>query len=270
MAAALHQKRLDDLGKDAPTVLCLPMGPLSNLSPSPDAGFKIVQTPELIVFLYTTLEFRQVFLDGRSLEADPNPSWMGYSVGHWEGDTLVVESNGFNDRSWLDMEGHPHTEHLRMTERFRRTDFGHLEFTTTFEDPAIYARHIQVNATAQAVVDTSLMEFVCNENEKDRTHLIGSESDDPTVNLSQEALAKYAGTYMLAGLAPMSIPVRVTLQDMALRIDHPLFGNVAMRAVSTTTFSTYGTTIEFAERAGAMTITLRTVEGDLTGTREKQ
>jgi hypothetical protein len=255
------------LGKDAPMVLCLPMGPLSNLSPSPDAGFKILQTPELVVFLSTTLEFRQVFLDGRSLETDPNPSWMGYSVGHWEGDTLVVESSGFNDRSWLDMEGHPHTEHLRMTERFRRTDFGHLEFTATFEDPGIYARPIQVTATAQAVVDTSLMEYVCNENEKDRTHLIGSESDDPTVSLSQEALSKYAGTYRMVGLGPVPIPIRVTLQDATLHMDHPLFGSVAMRAVSTTGFSTYGTAIEFEERGSGMAITLRSVEGDFTGAR---
>src|SRR2546425_12616928 len=87
---------------------------------------RILQTPAMLVILQEDLTYRQIHMDGRALETDPNPTWMGYSVGRWEGDTLVVESNGYNDRTWL-LGGYPHTEAVRMTERFRRTDFGHLE-----------------------------------------------------------------------------------------------------------------------------------------------
>src|SRR5262245_15159961 len=104
---------------------------------------KIVQTPGLIVILNPDLTYRQIFLDGRSLEPDPNATWMGYSVGHWEGDTLVVESNGFNDRTWLDHDGHPHTEGLRTTERYRRRNFGNLDLEVTFSDPTATRDHGQ-------------------------------------------------------------------------------------------------------------------------------
>ena len=92
---------------------------------------KIIQTPALIIILNPDLTYRQIYLDGRALETSPNPSWMGYSVGHWDGDTLVVESFGFNDRTWLDTSGHPHTEALRTTERYRRRNFGNLDLDVT-------------------------------------------------------------------------------------------------------------------------------------------
>ena len=126
----LVQQRHEDLGKDYMTALCLPLGPGYSTS---ERYMKIVQTPALIVILDEDLTYRQIFMDGRKLENDPNPSWMGYSVGHWEGDTLVVESNGFNDRTWLDAMGHPHTEALRVTERYQRRDFGHLEQEVTLQ-----------------------------------------------------------------------------------------------------------------------------------------
>ena len=113
-AEALAKEREKNFFRDGMGVLCLPVGPRADLPLS-----KVIQTPNLIVLLYDDLSYRQVFLDGRELEADPNPAWMGYSVGHWEGDTLVVESNGFNDRTWL-YKGYPHTEALHMTERLRR------------------------------------------------------------------------------------------------------------------------------------------------------
>src|SRR5690349_6771487 len=120
-AEALFKQRADDLAKDYMFVLCLPLGPgyatLADMA-------RIVQTPSLIAILHNDLSYRQIFMDGRALEKDPNPSWMGYSVGRWDQDTLVVESTGFNDRTWLDPLGHPHTEALRTTERYRRLDFG--------------------------------------------------------------------------------------------------------------------------------------------------
>ena len=100
---------------------------------------RFLQTPAMIVILNDDLTYRVIFMDGRALETDPNPSWMGYSVGHWDGDTLVVESFGFNDRTWL-VGGYPHTDKLRMTERYRRTDFGHLELAVTFQDHEVYTK----------------------------------------------------------------------------------------------------------------------------------
>ena len=99
-----------------------------------------MQTPSLIVILYEDLTYRQIFLDGRKLPADPNPSWMGYSVGRWQGYTLVVESAGFNDRTWLDYSGSPHTESLRIVERYRRTDPLHIDLEVTYTDPPAYSK----------------------------------------------------------------------------------------------------------------------------------
>jgi hypothetical protein len=141
-ARALVEQRREDLGKDYMNVRCVPLGPgYTTAADSTGAEMlKIVQTPSLIVILNPDLSYRQIFMDGRTLESAPNPSWMGYSVGRWDGDTLVVESNGFNDRTWLDHDGHPHTEALRTTERYRRTNFGTLDVEVTFSDPKAYAR----------------------------------------------------------------------------------------------------------------------------------
>ena len=122
-AQALVRQRAENFGKDDPHYQCLPEGPGSSTS----GGMKrFLQTPAMIAILSEDLTYRQIYLDGRDLETNPNPSWMGYAVGHWDGDTLVVESNGFNDRTWL-LGGYPHTEAMRITERFRRTDFGHMD-----------------------------------------------------------------------------------------------------------------------------------------------
>ena len=133
-AAALFAQRMSEFGKDDPsTIGCLPLGPRHVTG----GGLrKIVQTPALILILHEDLAYRQVFMDGRPLPTDPNPSFMGYSVGRWEGDTLVVESSGFNDRTWLDFGGHPHTEALRTTERYRRTSVGRIEREVTLRIPA--------------------------------------------------------------------------------------------------------------------------------------
>jgi hypothetical protein len=164
-AQALHKQREEDSGKDSPAVQCLPSGFIAGLA-------KIVQTPGLIVMLAEDLTYRQIFLDGRELPKNPNPAWMGYSVGHWDGDTLVVESTGYNDRTWLE-GSYPHTENLHMTERFHRRDFGHLDLDVIRSDPKIYPKSWTVKMDGVLTPDTELLEYVCAENERDRPHLVG-------------------------------------------------------------------------------------------------
>src|SRR5215472_11194468 len=133
---------------------------------------RFLQTPAMIVIFNDDLTYRQIFMDGRALETDPNPSWMGYSVGHWDGDTLVVESNGYNDRTWLDRDGHPHSEALRVTERYRRTDFGHMDIQVTLNDSKVYAKPWTVTLSADFTPDTELGEAVCNESSAGREHWV--------------------------------------------------------------------------------------------------
>jgi hypothetical protein len=149
---------------------CLPQGvPKINATPVP---YRIVQTPGYVVILYEAFNlWRQVFTDGRSLPNNPNPSWLGYSVGKWEGDTLVVDSIGFNDKTWLDQVGHPLSDALHVTERFRRKDFGHMELEITIDDPKAYTKPWTVKQDPVLVPDTELLEFICNENEKDLVHM---------------------------------------------------------------------------------------------------
>src|SRR5665213_426170 len=136
-AAALRKERKDDNNKDNPDAHCLPLG-LTQLHMHPQPR-KIIQTPGLIVILYEAQGgVRQIFMDGRPLPKDPEPWWYGYSIGHWDGDTLVVETTGFRDDVWLDVEGSPLTSTGKMTERFRRVNFGHLEMEITVEDPKAY------------------------------------------------------------------------------------------------------------------------------------
>ena len=116
--------------------------------------------------------YRQIFMDGRELPKDPNPSWMGYSVGKWDGDSLVVETSGFNGKTWLDQAGHPATEALKVTERLRRPDFGHLQIHVTINDPKAYTKPWTVTEGMQLLPDTDLLEFVCNENNRDLPHLV--------------------------------------------------------------------------------------------------
>ena len=136
-AREVVERRREDLGKDGMQVRCLPLGPAYATSGDSTGSemMRIVQSPNIIVMLNPDLTYRQIWMDGRALEAEPNPSWMGYSVGRWDGDTLVVESNGFHAGTWLDRDGHPHTERLHLTERYRRTSVGTLEIEATFSDP---------------------------------------------------------------------------------------------------------------------------------------
>jgi hypothetical protein len=212
-AKALVRKRAEDFFKENPGYECLPRGP-----GYANGGMKrILQTPTIVAILNDDLTYRQIFMDGRTLETDANPTWMGYSVGHWEGETLVVESAGFNDRTWLDNRGHPHTEGLRMTERYRRRDFGHLEIDLTFADPATYAAPWHIAMNMDLAADTELLEAVCNENSHRHDHWVGKASDAQrsAVNVAPEILAKYVGVYR--GLYIRTLrTVEVSLVDRSL------------------------------------------------------
>jgi hypothetical protein len=168
-AAKIAQGHLESLGKENPTTLCLPGGvPFGGLLPSPN---KFVQTPSVIVILQEADGgLRQIFTDGRKHTADPQPSWMGYSVGKWEGDSLVIDTVGFNDKGWLDGFGHPRSEALRLQERYRRRDFGHMDVQVTVEDPKMFTRPFSIKYTLDLVPDSDIGEYVCAENEKDRSH----------------------------------------------------------------------------------------------------
>src|SRR5579864_4409382 len=198
-AQALYQEHVRNLGADSPRAHCLPDPPpyyhLAGLA-------RIVQTPALTVIVNEGVSnsgvTRTIFTDGRGLPEEMNPTWLGYSVGRWEGDTLVVTTAGFNDRTWLDYSGHPHTEALRTTERYRRPDFGHLEVAVTLQDPAIYAKPWTVNVKAELAADTEVLEYVCNDNDKGHEHWVGKASDQAKseVKVAPEILAKYVGTYV--------------------------------------------------------------------------
>ena len=171
-AAALVKARRDQNGKDDPGSHCLPTG-IIKMHTTP-LYKKIVQVPGLIVILNEReVTYRQIHTDGRPLPADPQPTYAGYSTGKWEGDTLVVETNGFKDGTWLDRSGSPLTESARMTERFRRVSYGRLEIEITVDDPKAYTRPWTVKLNQFLVLDTELIDYVCAENEKDAAHLVG-------------------------------------------------------------------------------------------------
>jgi hypothetical protein len=196
-AEDVYRKRVEELDRDTPATRCLPGGPAEILG----AQYRIMQSPNVIAILYGSGAYRQIFMDGRELPNDPNPSWWGYSVGHWEKDTLVVQSAGFNDRSWLDFAGHPHTEALRVTERFERRDFGHMALQVTLEDTGTFTKPVTIALDVNFSPDTEMLEFVCNENERDSVHLIGKASDEvkEDVKFGPEVLSRYAGNYEFGG-----------------------------------------------------------------------
>jgi hypothetical protein len=171
-AKELRAKRIADNQKDNPDAHCLPMGYMQlHGHPQPR---KIVQTPDLIVIMYEgNSGLRQIFTDGRKLpkvDDDLQPWWYGYSVGHWEGDTLVVESTGFRDDGWLDVYGSPLTDKGKLIEKFRRRDFGHMDIDITVDDPKAYTKPFTVRVSQQILLDNELIEFVCGENEKSSQH----------------------------------------------------------------------------------------------------
>ncbi len=168
-AKTLFTQYLQNDGRDSPATYCKPTTvPQLDSHPLP---YKIVQSPRLIIFLYEeNTVFRQVFIDGRQAVKDAEPRWMGYSSGRWEGDTLVVDTSGFNDQSWLDAMGHPHSDALHLTERFRRPNVGKLEIEITINDPKAYTKPIVYTQKSSLLADEDLLEYYCAENEKDVQH----------------------------------------------------------------------------------------------------
>jgi hypothetical protein len=168
-AAEIFEQRLASSGGADPGAHCKPTGvPRLSALPLP---FKIVQTPRLVLILYEeNTVFRQIFLDDREPVEDAVPRWMGYSTGRWEDDALVVDTIGFNDRHWLDGMGHPNSDRLHVIERFRRPTAGHLEIEMTIDDPGAYMKPIVYTIEATVLADEDLLEYFCNENEKDVQH----------------------------------------------------------------------------------------------------
>ena len=184
-------KRQSEYWKTRPSYQCLPSGPEADRS----AGWKrILQTPALIAILNDDLTYRVIHMDGRQLEKDPAPSWQGYAVGHWDGDTLVVESNGYNDKTWLSRYGQPHTEGLRVTERWRRADVGHLHVDVTFTDPDAYLKPWSFTTDMALAADTEMLEAVC-EQTSDRWDGTVSDATGAGIVVPREVLAKYVGVY---------------------------------------------------------------------------
>jgi hypothetical protein len=170
--AIVAERRTGMHAAEEPQANCLPPGiPRINSTPYP---FKIIQMPELVIILYESYELnRQIFLDRRELVKSPNPSWMGYSTGRWENDVLVVDSVGFNGKTWLDQVGHPTTDAMHLTERYRRIDAGHLEIQITIDDPKAYNKPWTVTQTMNLEPGAEVLEFACNENNRDIPHLPG-------------------------------------------------------------------------------------------------
>ena len=269
-AKEVYAKRSINFAKDSPDSNCLPPGPNAGLFGMEPVKF--IQTKNVLVILYEGAPTRQVFLDGRPLPKDPNPSWMGYSVGRWEGDTLVVETVGFNDRTWLDLTGHPHTEALKVTERFRRQDTGRMQLQLTFDDPKTYSRPWTINVNAQFMPDTELLESVCNENEKSSQRYTG----DATAALAHEVklapavLARYAGNY---NAGPLGL-LKVTSENGSLGL---FFADGGARHALVATseqdllIADLGVPIKFLVGPGGQVTHLRMtiVEGDIDAPRVK-
>ena len=259
-AEAIFLKRVADFRHDDPVTLCLPGGPSEMLN----TMYRIVQSPPVIALLYEsgTGRYRQIYLDGRKLPKDPNPTWLGYSVGHWEGDTLMVESAGFNGRSWLDRAGHPYSEKLRVTERFRRVDFGHMQFQITFDDPETLTRPLTFSLRVNYAPDTDMLENVCNESERTKVHMVATAN--ARVEPSSAVLAKYTGKYEFRGGSRtvagfMGMTQNVTVHDGRLYMNAlPLIPQ------SDTRFESTGAAAEFLLDAnGKITrLVLGQTEGD--------
>jgi hypothetical protein len=159
--------------QDDPEALCLPTG-VPRQAPYP---WRITQSTTHMFFLFegNIHSYRQIFLDGRQHPKDLNPTWYGHSVAHWDGDTLVIDSRGFNDKFWFDFAGHPHTEQLHVIERYRRPDFDHLEYEATVDDPGAYTKPFTMYGHSAYEHSDELMEYICNENNKDVSHIVGKD-----------------------------------------------------------------------------------------------
>jgi hypothetical protein len=171
-AAELVTRRSTELGREDPIAFCRPGGAVRMLTYPPPR--KILQLPgEIVILSERDVTYRQIFTDGRALPIDPAPTFNGFSVGKWEGDTLVVQTNGLRDGTWLDRRGSPITEQAKMTERFRRVNYGLLEIELTIDDPGAYSKPWTVKLNQDIVLDTELLDYHCTDNEQDAKHVGG-------------------------------------------------------------------------------------------------
>jgi hypothetical protein len=259
-AEAIFMGRVKDFRRDDPVTNCLPGGPSEMLNTT----YRIIQSPSIVALLYEngTGRYRQIYMDGRKLPKDPNPTWLGYSIGHWDGDTLVVESAGFNDRTWLDRAGHPHSENLRVTERFQRVDFGHMKFQITFDDPETLTKPLSLSLAVNYKADTDMLENVCNESNRDKVHMVGTANTG--VQLRSAVLAKYVGRYGFRGGSRTVAGFMGMTQNVTL-IDGQLYLNaLPLIPKSETKFESTGAAAEFfLDPKGSVTrLVLSQTEGD--------
>jgi hypothetical protein len=266
-AKALFTERLETYANDDPATACLPEGPragIAGLDP-----MRIVQTRNMVVVLHETGSYRQIFTDGRPLPKDLNPTWMGYSVGRWVKDTFVVDTVGYNDKTWLDFLGHPHSESLHLTERYRRTDFGHMQIEMTFDDPKTYVKPFTIKMAGKLVPDDDLIENVCLENEKDRGRLVGKINDEKKAEkqVAADVLAQYAGSY---DVGPMGVwKVSVIGDRLAVALADGGGNQVVFaRTDNVFVFPSAGGMLTFVKEKDKVTHFLLTiVEGDFRGER---
>jgi len=254
-----YRKNVDNFRRDDPVTHCLPGGPSEILL----GMFRMMQSPSMIGLMYEggSGRYRQIFTDGRTLPVDPNPTWLGYSVGRWDGDTLVVDSAGFNARTWLDRAGHPHSERLHVTERFHRVDFGHVRFQMTFEDPDVLVKPISLSLALTYVPDTEMLETVCNEGERDTAHLV--REVPARIRLGTDVLKKYTGVYTFRE-GPGIIPAFMGSTQVVSLVDDQLFLNaLPLVAQSETMFDSSGGAAEFrADARGVIHLLLKLAEGE--------
>jgi hypothetical protein len=171
-AAELVEKRAAQLGIDDPVGSCRPAGAIRLLTFPPPR--KILQLPgEVVILSERDVTYRQIFTDGRPLPHDPDPSWNGFSTGKWEGDTLIAQTIGLRDGTWLDRKGSPMTDAAKITERFRRVNYGRLEIEVTVDDPKAYTQPWTIKLNQLIVLNTELLDYYCLDNERDATHMIG-------------------------------------------------------------------------------------------------
>jgi hypothetical protein len=260
-AEQLRDQRIEDFQKDRWTIRCLPGGPALGLDRQ---IAKIVQSRELIVILYEDLTYRQIFLDGRTPPSDPNPSWMGHSFGRWEGETLVVESLGFNDRTWLDYSGTPHTEALRIVERYRKSDANRIELMVIYTDDGAYSKPWTISLSLRRAPGAELIEYVCGENEKDEKHLTGKVSDG-AIHLLPTTLARYVGTYRALGMGA----IRVELEGDSLVMDFLGKSHLFPRTESTFVSGRGPIRFELDERGSVSRIVIDSIEFAIVAERDR-
>lgn len=183
---------------DQPRYNCLPSGPAYLNATAFSTGMRrMVQTPDHLAILHEDMVHRQIFMDGRELEPDPLPTWMGYSVAHWEENVLIVESNGYNDKTWLDRRGVMHSEKLQIVERYQRLDWGKIQLDVTYVDPLAFTAPLNVSILLELQLDDQLLEYVCNETDQLGANWVGStdQAELQQVEISPEVLQSYAGIY---------------------------------------------------------------------------